>query len=339
MAFISYAILLVLILGCSSTRTYQRVNHIIYPEKRLPDQTSEITVIHTIPADKTKLSTSVSSESSGNDLVVEKPTQFGTNGKTGYMVNRVARELKRPKFYVIKERKLTQNEIKLWDVNRVNSYITTDQEVLLVLDVLNSDYDFKSEKVRKHQLDDSGNDYYIDAHEAIRRYVVDIEWNIYHGSAPDPIYSIRNHGEKTIKAQGLQKDQTIEKLDSIAGDTERFLLDSLANELSNMIMPLKVFDSWSYYVKGSDILKEGRKYMELNKLEEAMQLYQSDLRTADDPKIKARLNYNLAIIHDIRGETSLAFHYAEKALLADDKNLHKSLYHKLKIQNDRAQKS
>ncbi len=335
--FISSAILLMLTLGCSSTRTYQRVNHIIYPEKRLPDQTSEITVIHTIPLEKPQITSST--EPSAHDHVNDQPTQFGLHDKIGYLVNMVARELKRSKFYVIKERQLSQNEIKLWDANKVNSYISSNQGVLLVLDELHSDYDFKSEKIRKHQLDEAGQDYYIDAYEATRRYVIDANWNIYHGESPEPIYAIKNQGKKTVKTQGLRKDQTIEKLDSVAQHTERFLLDSLATDLASLIMPLKVFDSWSYYVKGSEILKEGKKYMELDHLNEAMQMYKAELRKEDDKKIIARLHYNLAIIHDIRGESALAFQYAEKALLADNKYLHKTLYDKLKIQNDRANKS
>lgn len=48
-------------------------------------------------------------------------------------------------------------------------------------------------------------------------------------------------------------------------------------------------------------------------------------------QIEARLNYNLAVINDIRGDTNLALDFAEKALLADDKYLHQKLYDDLKI--------
>ena len=48
-------------------------------------------------------------------------------------------------------------------------------------------------------------------------------------------------------------------------------------------------------------------------------------------QIEARLNYNLAVINDIRGDTKLALDFAEKALLADDKYLHQILYDDLKI--------
>ena len=68
-----------------------------------------------------------------------------------------------------------------------------------------------------------------------------------------------------------------------------------------------------------------------NKLEEAKKLYQSGLRSAKDSKIEARLNYNIAVIHDILGDTNLAIEHAEKAVLADDKFLHKSLYDKIRL--------
>lgn len=332
-------LLLVMLSGCSSTRTYQKVNHIIYPQNKLPETTGKIKILHTLPVKEKKYTNNQNSGHYSRDRTLEEPSPFGTKGKQGYIIDQAARALRQGQFYQIEKKELSPNDIKSWSSKSPDDYLLSDQEVLLVLENLNSDYDFTSEKIRKHQLDASGNDYYIDAWEANRYYKVLTNWKVYHGSPAKVIYQFTDDGQRKVSTQGLQKDQTIQKLDSLAEGTERFLLDSLAGELSRKIMPRKVFDSWSYYVKGSDELEEGEKYMKLDKLEEAQELYRAGLRPPNDPKVEARLHYNLAVIQDILGHLDQALLLAEKALLTEDKYLHQKLYDDLKLKKEIRERS
>ncbi len=327
-------IMLLMMTGCSSTRTYQKVNQVIYPEKRLPESIRTIKVGHLIPEISSTRTVPNPSLNSSADIKETERSEFGSEGEPGYLVNQTIREMKTGQYYLIEQNNIAQNEILSWDDGKAKNYLQNGQQALLVLTHLDSDYDFKSEKIRKHQLDASGNDYYIDAFEANRNYLVRAEWNIYHGEPVDVIYKYVNSGEQKVTTQGLNPDHTIQKLDSIAQGTVRFLLDSLARDVTVQIMPRKIFDSWTYYVKGSEELENGRRYMEIDKLEEATKIYLNGLKSRPDAKTEARLSYNLAVINDILGDADQAFLFAEQAVLADNKYLHQNLYNELKLKRE-----
>lgn len=322
----------IFIFSCSSTRTYKRVNNVIYPEYRLPDDTKQLVLLNSIQEKTPRNSYTRERFASTGDTEERTDYEFGAKGKSGYMIDRLESAMKRGNFYLIKEASSSTNETVKWNKNNVENY-AGDGDVLVVLENFTSDYDFNSKKIRKHQLDQSGNDYYVNAQEASRLYKVNSQWGVYDGSTGEQLFDLQDSGEKFIKTQGLQKDQTIEKLDSISRGLERFLIDSIAQSFSRMIMPEKIFDTWSYYRKGSDALEEGNKYMELDKLEDAESIYQRGIRGADEEE-KAKLYYNIAIIKDIMGDLEAAFNYAEKAVLTDDKSLHKSFYEKVKLKKE-----
>lgn len=322
-------ILVTLCIGCSSTRTYQRVNNIVYPEYRLPESIQKIKVFHTIRESNNVLPGRQTNTSA--DDKVEQLNEFGGETKSNYMVRQTRRELEQGRFYIIESIRLSDHELSEWNSSKIGNYVAGDREVILILESLQSDYDFKSERIRKHQLDASGKDYYLDAYEATRHYVVQTDWNIYSGDRATLLYNLRHRGDKILTSQGLNKDQTIHKLDSIARGVERYLLDSMAMVLASEILPRKIFDSWTYYVKGSDELEEGYRYMKLDKLDDAERIYRKGLRTTTDSKIEARLNYNLAVVYDISGDINTAFEFAERALLTDEKYLHQKIYDDLKI--------
>ena len=318
-------------IGCSSTRTYQKVNHVVYPEHRLPESTQTIKVLHSIRELPSKNTLSNRPTNTSADVKVESPNEVGGEAKTDYLVRQTMRELEQGQFYLIERIRLSDQELAEWSTNKIKDYTAGGGDVMLVLDHLQSDYDFKSEKIRKHQLDASGKDYYLDAFEATRHYVVRTDWNVYSSDPVKLLYNLDNRGERKLTTQGLNKDQTIQKLDSIARGVERYLLDSMAQVVASQILPRKIFDSWTYYVKGSEELEHGYKFMKLDKLEESERIYLEALGSTTDSKVEARLNYNLAVINDILGDINTAFEFAEKALLTDDKYLHQKLYDDLKI--------
>lgn len=315
--------------SCSSTRTYQRINNIIFPEYRLPDDTRQLILLNAIEESTNPSTYNRERFTSTDDGRENVAAEFSNQGKSGYMMDRLNYSLNRGNYYLVKRNSSSTYEGEKWDRRQVKTY-AGDGDVLIVLEDFESDYDFHSEKIRKHQLDQSGKDYYIDAYEASRKYRVSSKWILYDGTNGETLHLIEDSGEKFIKTQGLHKDQTIEKLDSISKGVERYLIDSMAQSFSNLIMPRKVFDTWSYYKKGSDELEQGSKYMELDKLEEATEIYRKGLMSADED-IQARIFYNLSVICDIQGDLPCALDYAEKAVLADDKSLHKSFYEKVKL--------
>lgn len=318
-------------IGCSSTRTYQKVNHVVYPEHRLPESTQKIKVVHTIREQALKNTLQNRLVDTSTDVKDQNRNEFGGETEQEYLIRQTMRELEQGQFYLIDRIRLSDHELAEWSTSKIKDYVPGSDEVLIVLDHLHSDYDFKSEKIRKHQLDADGKDYYLDAYEATRHYMVRADWNIYHSDPVQLLYNLHNRGERKITTQGLNKDQTLQKLDSVARGVERYLLDSMAQVLASQILPRKMYDSWTYYVKGSEELENGYKFMKLDKLEDCEKIYLSALGSTNDPKIEARLNYNLAVINDISGDINSAFEYAEKALLTDDKYLHQKLYDELKI--------
>lgn len=326
---LTLSVIVSLLSACSSTRTYQKVNQIVYPENRLPEDTRQIVVLNGIVKDKeARINEDQKYNPTGN-VKIEKANEFGSEGKSGYMMRRLIAALKRSDFYLVKPLTVSNQLTQPWNSSMAKEFITEGDALLVLVDFA-SDYAYQSNKIRKHQLDQDGKDYYIDAYEASRDYEVYSRWAVYHGDHNGPLYEWNTIGQKTLRTQGLHKVQTTDKLDSISIGLERYLMDSLANEIPPVIVPSKIFDSWTYYIKGADALKEGRKYMETDNLSTAMNIYRRALKAADK-KSKARLYYNLAVIHDIQGDANQALKNAEDAYLTDNKYLHKALYDEMKL--------
>lgn len=318
-------------MSCSSMKTYKLVNRVIPPPYELPEQTQQLIVLNAMP----ELRKTVSNNYSTNYTSTQPQPEDENRIHARYQADRMYYKLNQGKYYLVKRGNLMQNHHPWQDPFAVQ--YMGEKDVLVVLDDFVSDYDFKSEKIRKHQLDAQGRDYYIEAYESSRNYRVRAYWSLYNGADGQLLDRFEEVGEKKFSTQGLHKDQTILKLDSLGQGIPNYLMDSLATSFANYILPVRVYDSWTYFAKGDPVLETGQKYMSLDQLEKAEETYRRGLSSADD-KTKPKLYYNLAVINDIRRSYGAALDYAEKAVLLSDKSTYTALYNKIKLKLEISQR-
>lgn len=308
---------MLILTGCSSMKTYRVVNQVIAPPYQLPETTKQLVILNAN-------STPVAHNTPNGQTVAVDESYLDSK----YLIDRFYSKLNLGKYYLVKKVNWTPNS-RIWEDGYAKEYMTPN-DVLIVLEDFESDYDFKSEKIRKHQLDPQGKDYYIEAYESTRNYRIKAVWSLYNGQNGSLLDRFEDIGEKKFATQGLQKDQTIIKLDSLGKGVPHYIMDSLALSLTNYIMPIRIYDTWTYFAKGSDALEKGSKYFALEKLDDAEDIYHRSLSSADD-KTKPKLYYNLAVIADIKRNYQQALDYAENAVLLSDKSVYKTLFNKIKL--------
>ena len=112
-----------------------------------------------------------------------------------------------------------------------------------------------------------------------------------------------------------------------SGKTEQEALDDLPSkrhsinesgrfagaQLANRISPNWRTESRSYFVKGSDELKEAKSQVRFNNWEAAIVIWKR-LAESSDPDIAGKSCYNLALAAEMKGNINLAIVWAEKAM-------------------------
>lgn len=157
---------------------------------------------------------------------------------------------------------------------------------------------------QKHQLDEQGKDYYVDAVRGTRTATFMAFWRLYDVKSGKvllelPYQIIDNTEAEALSQQGL--DAKLDTTNVLNPDKMKYqLADMLIQDLS----PSSIQSNWMYYKKGHDDIKGTAEYFKKKQYSLIIRTYERNLQTYSG-KEKERVMYNLATayyLHGNRGE-------------------------------------
>lgn len=150
-------------------------------------------------------------------------------------------------------------------------------------------------------------------HVAERETRVLAAWRLYYlGENPVILDDIRDHSsEDTWEHTADSRDEALRELPS----RRRTVMDLgyLSGEWYGMrIAPTFVLVGRSYYAKGHPALKNAKAHVKARDWEGAVKLWRR-IKDLDDPKVKGRAQYNLALAREVNGDLEGALDLARRA--------------------------
>lgn len=212
--------------------------------------------------------------------------------------------------------------------NEVKEYIAQGDALLcLELIQIQERRDYKS--FTKHQLDENGKDYYVEAIKGTKNKYIETLWSLY-GSDGNIIFQQPYLIEDIYEAQ-TTKDQDINvKLDTAHVVSDQELVDRMIARFKKDINPVIERHAWVYYKKGHDLIKKSAIHIKKGEYESAARMLENNfdiLKKKSDIK-RGYVNLVIALYHS--GQVDRAF---TKIKEAENRGYHstslKSVYNKM----------
>lgn len=169
--------------------------------------------------------------------------------------------------------------------------------------------------IKKHQLDENGRDYILDAVEGEKTLELNTFWRIYDTRNNIILEEIPQKVGDGIIAQDLNKTQLNAKLDTLLNINSATFSYQLGKELSRDFLPEYIYSTWQYFRGRHEPLKTAANHIRKGNLENAYHiLLRASENTANlKPAEVEAIWYNLAFISTMSGNKSKAMEFAQKA--------------------------
>ena len=118
---------------------------------------------------------------------------------------------------------------------------------------------------KKHQLDEEGKDYYIDAVKGVRITSFESFWRLYEVESGKILLQLPYQIVDDFEAEALNRQGLNAKFDTINVPDPDIMKYKLADALIQDLSPTLIQSSWRYYKKGNDDIKKSAKYFKEKK--------------------------------------------------------------------------
>lgn len=197
---------------------------------------------------------------------------------------------------------------------RANPFVVADvreygegYDGLFCLEQLNHTEQRNYKTYQKHQLDEQGKDYYIDAVRGTRTNTFNSYWRLYEVKSGKILLDLPYEIVDVFEAEALSRQGLNTKLDTSNVLDLNTMKYKLADMLINDLSPTIYQSNWMYYKKGNDDIKRTAKYFKNKQYSLIIQTYEHSMQNYTN-KDKERVLFNLATAHFLNGDH-------EKALL------------------------
>lgn len=178
----------------------------------------------------------------------------------------------------------------------------------------------------KHQLDDQGNDYYVNATRGSRTNTFTSFWRLYEVKTGKVLLELPYQIVDVVEAEALSHQGLNAKLDTVNVLSPDQMKYELADMLIQDLTPTIFESSWMYYKKGHDDIKRTVRSFKNKQYSLVVRTYAKNMGIYTD-KEKERVLYNLATAHYLNGDRENAISTARKG-----HHLYGSVYFKNLIQ-------
>lgn len=161
----------------------------------------------------------------------------------------------------------------------------------------------------KHQLDENGNDYYVNATRGSRTNTFTSFWRLYEVKTGKVLLELPYQIVDVVEAEALSYQGLNAKLDTINVLNPDQMKYELADMLIQDLTPTIMESSWMYYKKGHDDIKKTAKYFKNKQYSLIAQTYEHSMQSYTN-KDKERILFNLATAHFLNGDREEAMRTA-----------------------------
>lgn len=183
-------------------------------------------------------------------------------------------------------------------------------QALVTIEAFDSDGIVERGTYEKEVTGRNGEKSKVLTHTVRNKIRVTVGWRLYHrdGHLLDEFMMVEEvvfNGEGSTPTQAdanlPSRERMVQQIGNVTGD-----------KYWHRISPMYVWVSRSYYSKGNDGLKEGKRRVQVNDWEMAEKMWNAGL---NDPKMKkaGRCAYNLALAQEMKGDLDGAIEWTKKA--------------------------
>ncbi len=181
----------------------------------------------------------------------------------------------------------------------------------------------------KHQLDEQGKDYYVDAVKGSRTTTCKAFWRLYEVKSGKVLLELPYQIEDNLEAEALSRQGLNVKFDTTSVPDPDKMKYETADALIRDLSPTKMQSNWMYYKKGHDDIKRTAEYFKNKRYDLVVRTYARN-RNAYSNKEKERVLYNLATAHFLNGDREEAIRMASEGARQYDSAYFRNLIQKMK---------
>lgn len=170
------------------------------------------------------------------------------------------------------------------------------------------------ENIRKHQLDENGKDYIIDAVRGTRINTLNTQWRLYDKITGEVIFTLPYNVEEIFEVEGLTEAGANAKLDTLITLTINDLTGQIVNQINVDFNPHQIRSHWMYFKKGDELIKKSGQYIKQGNFKKAIKLLQINQPMEASSKIKIRAIYNLSTSYFLNGQYEKAIEEVKEGL-------------------------
>lgn len=177
---------------------------------------------------------------------------------------------------------------------------------------------------KKHQLDEQGKDYYIDAVRGARVTTFQSFWRLYEVESGKIMLQLPYQIVDDLEAEALSRQGLNAKFDTLNVPDPDIMKYKLADALIQDLSPTLIQSSWMYYKKGNDDIKKSAKYFKEKQYSFVIQTLERKMNRYSD-KTRLRAMYNVATAYYLNGDYDKALKIAQQGDKATKKSNFKNL--------------
>ncbi len=196
----------------------------------------------------------------------------------------------------------------------INNY-AENRDALLCLEQLFYKETFTYVNKQKHQLDENGNDYYLDVVECTQENQMQIHLRLYDTKSGAILLETPYIEEASLIAEGLTKEGVTAKMDSMQVNRKPELSKIIEKKVKSEFAPKEIRSNWLYYTKGEEIIKRSAMNIRHGNFEKVISLLQPKISTlSSKKKTRQKAVHNLAVSLYLTGQTEAALEAIRKEL-------------------------
>lgn len=181
----------------------------------------------------------------------------------------------------------------------------------------------------KHQLDEQGRDYYVDAVRGSRTIICESYWRLYEVKTGKILLELPYQQIDYLEAEALSKEGLNAKFDTTNVPNPETMKYETADALIRDLLPTRLESNWMYYKKGHDDINRTEKYFKKGQYSLIVQTYEKNMNTYSH-KEKEKVMHNLATAHFLMGDLEKAMRVAREGALQYGSSEFRILIQKMK---------
>ena len=174
---------------------------------------------------------------------------------------------------------------------------------------------------RKMQLDENGNEYYIDIVRGTKILEATTGWRLYNSITGKIIDEFKNNHTHSFTVEGINQMNAREKMEAQVESAYNNIAKVLGAKYAERISPVKSFVGRNYYAKSKSCpdLKAARVFTKEDDWETAKTIWKDALQYTSDTKCLAKLHFNLGVYYEKEGDLNKAIEQLELSFSQNQK--------------------